>query len=232
MRSTLSMVALLMLSTAVLAQHELRTITVNGSGSSSVAPDRATVEMSIVATSATVTAAQEAAAAVTAKVLEMTGKLGIDRNRIDTTGSSVRPDYRWNDERNEQELRGYVAERQMRVDVRDLEKLGAIIEGAVEVGVNQVSPPQLDSSKRREAYREALDAAARDAKANAAQLAKSLGAKLGEVLQITTESQPAPPMPFMRSAMAGTMESTAPQTYNAANLTFDATVTAVFELVP
>ncbi len=104
--------------------------------------------------------------------------------------------------------------------------------GAVEVGVNQVSPPQLDSSKRREAYREALDAAARDAKANAAQLAKSLGAKLGEVLQITTESQPAPPMPFMRSAMADTMESTAPETYNAANLTFDATVTAVFELVP
>ena len=231
MRSTLSMVALLMLSTAVLAQHELRTITVSGSGSSSVAPDRATVDMSIVATSATVAAAQEAAAAVTAKVLEMTGKLGIERNRIDTTGSSVRPDYRWNAEREEQELRGYVAQRQMRVDVRDLDKLGAIVEGAVEVGVNQVSPPQLDSSKRREAYREALDAAARDAKANAEQLAKSLGAKLGEVRQVTTESQQAPPTPFMRATMADAMESAAPETYNAANLIFDATVVAVFELV-
>jgi uncharacterized protein YggE len=231
MRKIFSIITLLLLSTSVLALDELRTITVHGTGSSSVSPDRASVQMSIVARSATLSAAQAAAAAVTAKVLDMSGKLGIDRERIDTTGSSVRPDYRWNREREEQELRGYVAQRQIRVDVRDLEKLGALIEGAVEAGVNQVSPPQLDSSKRRESYREALDAAAKDAQANAAQLAKSLGAKLGDALQITTVSQPAPPMPMMRMAMAESVESSAPETYNAANLNFDATITAVFELV-
>ena len=231
MRTILSIIALLALSNAALAQQELRTITVNGIGSSSVAPDRAAVQMSIVARSSTVAAAQEVAADVAAKVLEVTGNLGIDREQVDTTGSSVRPDYRWNREREEQELRGYIAERQIQVDLRDLDKLGALIEGAVEAGVNQVSPPQLDSSKRGEAYREALDAAARDAQANAAQLASSLGARLGEVLQITTDSQPAPPRPFMRAAMADSMEATAPETYNAANLGFDATITAVFELV-
>jgi len=231
MRTTLYVFALLILSPVVLAQTELRTITVNGIGSASVAPDRASVQMSIVARSATVAAAQEAAAVVTAKVLELASKLGIDRDRVDTTGSSVRPDYRWNREREEQELRGYVAERRMQVDVRDLTKLGALVEGAVKAGVNQVSPPQLDSGKRRDAYREALDAAAKDAQANAAKLADSLGAKLGDVLQITTASQPAPPMPMMRTAMADTMESSAPETYNAANLNFDATITAVFELV-
>jgi uncharacterized protein YggE len=231
MRKIFSIVTLLMLSTSVLALDELRTITVHGTGSSSVSPDRASVQMSIVARSATVNAAQEAAAAVTAKVLDMSSKLGIDRERIDTTGSSVRPDYRWNREREEQELRGYVAQRQIRVDIRDLEKLGALIEGAVEAGVNQVSPPQLDSGKRRDSYREALDAAAKDAQANAAQLAKSLGAKLGDVLRITTVSQPAPPMPMMRMAMAESVESSAPETYNAANLNFEATITAVFELV-
>lgn len=231
MRTILSIIALLLLSNAALAQQELRTITVNGIGSSSVAPDRAAVQMSIVARDSTVAAAQEVAADVAAKVLEVTGNLGIDREQVDTTGSSVRPDYRWNREREEQELRGYIAERQIQVDLRDLDKLGALIEGAVEAGVNQVSPPQLDSSKRREAYREALDAAARDAQANAAQLASSLGARLGEVLQITTDSQPAPPRPFMRAAMADSMEAAAPETYNAANLEFDATITAVFELV-
>ena len=231
MRTTLYVFALLILSPAVLAQNELRTITVNGIGSASVAPDRANVQMSIVARSATVAAAQEAAAVVTAKVLELTSKLGIDQDRVDTTGSSVRPDYRWNRESEEQELRGYVAERQMRVDVRDLEKLGALIEGAVEAGVNQVSPPRLDSGKRRDAYRNALDAAAKDAQANAAKLANSLGAKLGDVLQITTAPQPAPPIPMMRTAMADSMESSAPETYKAAKLNFDATITAVFELV-
>jgi len=231
MRTTLSIVALFILSSAVLAQGELRTITVNGTGSSSVAPDRASVQMSIITRSATVAAAQEAAATVTATVLEMTSKLGIDRDRVDTTGSSVRPDYRWNRETEEQELRGYIAQRQMRVDIRDLEKLGALVEGAVETGVNQVSPPQLDSSKRRDAYREALDAAAKDAQANAGQLARSLGAKLGEVLQISTVSQPISPAPMMSMAMAESIESSAPETYNAGNLNFDATITAVFELV-
>ena len=161
----------------------------------------------------------------------MTGKLGIARERIDTTGSSVQPDYRWNRESEEQELRGYIAQRQMRVDVRDLEKLGALIEGAVETGVNQVSPPMLDSSKRRDAYREALDAAAKDAQANAAQLARSLGAELGDVLKITTVSEPSGPRPMMRMAMADVAESKAPETYKAADLNFDASITVVFELV-
>jgi len=220
----------LMLSPVALAQQELRTITVSGSGSSSVMPDRANVQMSVVARSATLGEAQRTAAEVTGKVLEMTDSLGIDRDQIDTTGSSVRPDYRWNKEREEQELRGYIVDRQMNVEVQDLDKLGALVEGALELGVNQVYPPQLDSSNRREAYRTALAAAAKDAQANAKQLAEALGASVGEVLQITTVSQPAPPMPYMRATASLAMDQGAPETYNAANLEFDATVTAVFEL--
>ena len=94
MCKNLFFVALLMLSTVVLAEQELRTITVTGIGSSKIAPDRASVQMSIVAKSATLNEAQQAAAVVTAKVLEMTSKLGIDRDEIDTTGATVRPDYR------------------------------------------------------------------------------------------------------------------------------------------
>lgn len=220
----------LMLSPVALAQQELRTITVSGSGSSSVMPDRANVQMSVVARSATLGEAQRTAAEVTGKVLEMTDSLGIDRDQIDTTGSSVRPDYRWNKEREEQELRGYIVDRQMNVEVQDLDKLGALVEGALELSVNQVYPPQLDSSNRREAYRTALAAAAKDAQANAKQLAEALGASVGEVLQITTVSQPAPPMPYMRATASLAMDQGAPETYNAANLEFDATVTAVFEL--
>jgi hypothetical protein len=232
MRAILGISALLILNSAIFAQDEIRTVTVNGSGSASTAPDRATVQMSIIARNTSVAEAQEAAAEVTAKILAMTDRMGIDRDKIDTTGSSVQPEYRWNREREEQELRGYIAQRQMRIDVRDLDKLGALVEGAVEAGVNQVHPPQLDSSKRRDAYREALDAAAKDAQANARQLAESLGANLGNVLQISTVPRSAPPMPMMRGAMALEMEAgtAAPETYNAGDLNFDATVTAIFEL--
>ncbi|MBT8088097.1 MAG: SIMPL domain-containing protein [Gammaproteobacteria bacterium] len=203
----------------------------NGTGFASVAPDRATLQMSIVAREPTLAAAQEAAAAVTNKVLEMTDRMDIDRDQVDTTGASVRPDYRWNRQKEEQELRGYIAERRISVEVEDLEKLGVVVEGAVDAGVNQVSPPQLDSSKRKATYRQALSAAARDAKANALQLTDALGAELGPVISINSgSSEPRPPVPFPAGVRAMAVEADAVESYNAADLGFNAAVTVVFQL--
>ncbi|MGB5740786.1 MAG: SIMPL domain-containing protein [Woeseia sp.] len=214
-----------------MADEYARTITVNGTGSAEVAPDHATLQVSIVARDATVEAAQKTAADVTNKVLKMTDSLRIKRDKVDTTGASVRADYRWNPKTEEQELRGYIAERQIAIEIDDLEKLGAAIEGAVSAGVNQVSPPQLESSKRKEAYRQALRAAAEDARANAAELAEALGASLGEVITINSGSDsPRPPMPYAANMRAMAADSGAAESYNAADLSFEATVTVVFEL--
>ncbi len=227
-----SLVTLIILSACAMADDHPRTITVTGTGTASTAPDRAIVNMSIVAREPTLAAAQSAAGKVTSSVLDMTRKLGIAKDKVDTTGSSVRADYRYNRKTEEQELRGYIAERQMVIDVRDLEILGEVVEGAVAAGVNQVSPPQLDSGKRRDAYRDALANAADDARENAKTLAKELGAKLGKAMQVNTGSQARPPaMPMARMAMADSAESGSAQTYNAGDLSFSATVTVVFELL-
>jgi uncharacterized protein YggE len=118
----------------------------------------------------------------------------------------------------------------MRVEVDDLDKLGKLVEGAVAAGVNQVSPPQLDSSRRDALHREALAMAAKDARANADVLAKTLGAKLGDPISIA-DSRPAPqpPVPYARMATAA-MESDSAATYSAGDLRFSATVTVVFDL--
>jgi uncharacterized protein YggE len=215
----------------VQADEQPRTITVNGTGFAEVEPDRANLSMSIVAREATLDAAQNKAAEVSARVLKMTRQMGIKDDKVDTTGASARPDYRWNRDKEEQELRGYIAERQILVEIDDLEKLGAVIEGAVTAGVNQVSPPQLDSSKRKEVYRKALRVAAEDAKANAAELAETLGASLGEVLSINSGSNaPRPPMPYAGRVQALAADSGTSESYNAADLSFNATVTVVFKL--
>lgn len=225
-------VLLLGMGVCVMADETTRTITVNGTGFADVEPDRATLRMSIVAREPTVAAAQKAAADVTNRVLKMTDRMDIDRDQVDTTGASVRPDYRWNREKEEQELRGYIAERRISVELEDLEKLGAVVEGAVSAGVNQVSPPQLDSSKRRKTYRRALHAAAKDAKANALQLAESLDAGLGPAISISSvSSAPRPPVPYAAGVRAMAAESDATESYNPADLSFDATVTVVFQLL-
>ena len=228
---SLLLAILLGMGACAMAEDETRTITVNGTGYAEVSPDRATLQMSIVAREPTLAAAQKTAADVTNNVLRMLDQMNIDRNQVDTTGASVRPDYRWNREKEEQELRGYISERQISVEVEDLEKLGAVVEGAVGAGVNQVSPPQLDSSKRKDTYRKALRVAAEDARDNATQLADALGARIGKVISINSGSnQPRPPVPYAANMRGLSAESDAVESYNAADLSFNASVVVVFEL--
>lgn len=219
----------LLVSMCSMADDAAHTVSVTGNGLVSAVPDRATVRMSINSRAKELDVAQAEAAKVTAAVLSLTRKLGIKKNKVDTTGATVRPDYRWNRETEQQELRGYIAERQMNVNVDDLDKLGKLVEGAVSAGVNQVSPPQLDSSRRKEMHREALVKAARDARANAEVLAETLGTKLGDPISISDSvASPQPPVPQVR--MAAAMEGDSAATYNAGDLTFSATVSVVFEL--
>lgn len=213
-----------------MAKEPPRTITVSGNGVTTMSPDNATVQMSIVARSKNLDDAQRSAAEVTAKVLELTDDLDIDRNRVGTTSAIARPEYRWNREKEEQELRGYLAERQITVRTDDLDILGKLIEGAVAAGVNQVSPPQLDSSDRDEAHRKALKLAALDARENAEILAETLDTSLGDVISINSMLyREPPPGPGPRVA-AMAVESDAAATYNPADLTFSATVEVVFAL--
>ncbi len=230
MNRSLLLVLLMIVSACAGAENPTRTISVTGTGSADASPDRATLTMSIVERDKSLDVAQDGAANVTAKVLEITDGLKIDRNRVDTTGASVRPDYRYNRDTSEQELRGYIAERQIKVEIRDLDNLAKVIEGAVAAGVNQVSAPQLFSSKQREAYREALDSAANDAKANAEQLAETLGMQLGAVLQIDAGSRPSP-MPVARGAVrAMAMDAEATESYNPGDLSVHTTINVIFEL--
>ena len=82
---------LISIGTYAMADEPMRSITVTGTGIAEVAPDRATLRMSIVAREPTLAAAQGAAADVADKVLKMTDRMDIPRDKVDTTGASVRP---------------------------------------------------------------------------------------------------------------------------------------------
>ena len=228
-------IVLLVLSAAGVAWAEEtpRTISVTGIGFVSVPPDMARLSLSVSERDSSLRAAQQAAAAVTARVLELLDELGVDRKKVNSTGATVQANYRWNRDTQEQELIGYIAQRQIEVEILDLDNLGEIVEGAVAAGVNQVSRPVLDSTARRDAYRKALATAATDARANAQTLADTMGVQLGPVVHMTTGGGMVPePRPMMR-AQADTMAiaESAPETYNAGDIRFDASVSAVFQLI-
>jgi hypothetical protein len=225
-----ALLLILVSAVAVADDHAARTIAVSGFGSVETPPDRATLNLSIDARESTVAAAQERAAEVTARVLELADEMDIPDSRVDTMSATVRPEYRWNRDDNTQELIGFIAQRQMRLEIHDLDKVGAVIERAVDVGVNQVSPPRLTSSRSRDAYRDALEKAVDDARQNAGRLADSLGLTLGDAIQVDAGSMIRPPVP-VRRAEAMVM-SDADQTYSAGDLTVTANVSVVFEASP
>lgn len=219
----------LSLTACVSAEETPKTITVSGSGSAPATPDRASLTMSIVARDKSLQVAQKQAADVTSRVLAITDGLKIDRSRVDTTGASVRADYRYNRNTEEQEFRGYIATRNITIEFRDLENLAPVIEGAVTAGVNQVSPPRLFSTNQKESYRQALDNAAKDAKANAQRLADSLDVELGSAISVSTVQSGFPPNQrgFANAMAVGT---DAFESYSAGDQTVRANVTVVFAI--
>jgi hypothetical protein len=208
-----------------------RTISVSGKGYSTVVPDMARLSLSVVERDPSLALAQQTVAEVTARVLTLLDKLGVGRQYIDSTGATVQPNYRWNRQTEQQDLLGYIAERRIDIEIRDLDILGKVVEGSVKAGVNRVSPPVLDSTERRKVYREALARAAADARDNAGMLTDSLGVTLGPVIRIDAGGNLPPPRP-MRRMQQETMVAAelAPATYNAGDIRFDAVISVVFAL--
>lgn len=204
-----------------------RTVTVSGEGEISVAPEIATVHLAVEARDRDLAAAQSQAGKVVDAVLELADSLEIPRVQVQSTQLRVHPEYNWNEGR--QEFRGYLVQRDVRIEIEDLAKLGPLLERAMAAGVNNVSPPQLAVKDPRELHRKVLQRAAADAKANAEALAQTLETTLGEVRRVSAvESRPPVPMAEMR--MMATADSSAEQTYQAGRITVRARVQAEFEL--
>ena len=206
-----------------------RQVNVTGSATLTAPPDRATVSLGIQARNPSLEAARERVAAVAGDFLALTRKLGIPEKQVQTTGLSMRPEYRWDPKDNQQQFVGYFVQRSLTVELEDLDLLGKLIEGAVDAGVNEVSPPQLDSSRRKALHREALALAAKDAKANAEVLADTLGARLGPVRLISASDMDRPPVPMRAQAMMAE-SADASATYQAGDIRFEARVNAAFDL--
>lgn len=211
-----------------------RTISVSGSGTIDSTPDIARLALAVQRRDASMQVARDETVRVSKNFLALCKKLGIPDNKIRTSGLTIQPEYRWDEKENKQVFLGYFVQRQLQVEINDLDKLGNVIEGAIDAGVNEVSPPQLDSSKKKELNRDALAAATADAKANAERIATSLGVKLGAVRTVVAGGSMPPPMPMQEMrvmSMAKADSAGAAANYVPGEISFEARVDATFDVV-
>ncbi len=167
-------------------------------------------------------------------ILKLARELKIDAKDVQATRINVQPEYNWDQNARERNLIGYYVSRQVEIELRDLDKLGQLLERATDLGVNQLGDPRLDSSKRKDHVREALAKAIADARQNAEVAAKAAGVKVGapRMVNANTEMHP-PPMPMMRAAMAmDAAQEKAADTYRSGEMTFTATVHMQYDMLP
>jgi uncharacterized protein YggE len=218
---------------AVLAADDARPRTVNVSGMGEVAaePDLARVTLGVEARHPTLAAARSEVTATVERVLKLTRDLRIDPKHVNATRVQVQPEYNWNPKDRKRVLLGYVVRRQVQVELRDLEQLGALLERAVDAGVNQLGDPALDSSRRKELEREAMTRAVQDARLNAETLAGAAGVRLGPVRSLNGAAS-SPPMPMFRAQVAMADAASAPEaSYQPGEMKFSASVNAEYDLI-
>jgi uncharacterized protein len=222
--------------TVTAADAQPGSVTVAGRAHVDTTPDIARLSMAVERRNASMRAARDAAVRVSRDFIALCARLGIKESKVRTSGLTIQPEYRWNNDGSQPTLTGYYVQRQLEVELEDLDKLGELIEGAVDVGVNQVNPPQLDSSKKRERLRDALGAAAADARKNAEVIAQGLGVRLGPVVSVVAgdATPPAPPMPMgpmvkMSAQMEGGAADAA--SYIPGQVRFESSVNATFSLL-
>lgn len=210
-----------------------RHVAVSGEGEVSVQPDRARLHLGITRLNPELRVAETEVNKVMRAYLAEAKQLGVKDENLNSTGVSIQPEYVWDEKDRNNRLVGYRVSRDIDVLVLSLDRLGDLVLRATQVGVNQVQPPQLESSRARDIQQQALVKAALDAQARARLLAETLGMKLGPVHQINAaESSPQPPMPkvlAMRADAAG--GGNQEMGINAGELRYSASVNAEFELL-
>lgn len=210
-----------------------RLIVVQGRGSVSAMPDEALLRLGVSERGMQLEALRAAVNERAARVLAHLRAQGIADPQISASGISLRPEYRWDQQRREQELIGYHVERRISAKLSDLEQLAAVIEGAADAGANEISPPQLGHSESAALRREALARASRDAQAAAQAIAESLGLSLGGAHSVTVLDAGMPrPMAESRMMRAAVADSAAGGAeYLSGEMEFEAAVQASFSIV-
>ena len=204
-------------------------LSVSAEASAKRVPDVATISTGVVTQAADANAAMRANAVQMDKVMAAIKAAGIGERDVQTSGINLNPQYKYV-ENAPPSIVGYQASNTVNVKVRDLSKLGKVLDAFVEQGANQVNGPSFEVDKPDEAYDEARVAALKKAQARAQTYADALGLKVRRIVSISEGGASFPrPMPMMR-AMAADAGFAKETSVSPGETTLSVNIDVVFEL--
>lgn len=157
-----------------------------------VAPDRAHISVAVETRGRTSQQAGSDNARIQAAVLAALRRLGTEATQLQTRAVQVMPEYQYPQDGGRPTVTGYVARNELVVEVRDVNKIGALIDAALAQGATNVGGPHFSLANPDLSRRQALDLAVRKAMEDAKVMAAAAGVRLGQVLEISSEASAAP----------------------------------------
>ena len=172
----------------------VRTLSVSGSGEALLAPDIAYIYVGVHTENSTAATAVEENTSQTQELVKAIRDFGIDEKDIRTTNFSIYPMDRFDPATGlPSGEKVYAVDNTVYVTVRDLTKLGDLLDTAVQAGANNINSVQFDVAEKDEALKQARADAVKDAESQAQSLAQAAGLSLGEIQSISfNESSPYP----------------------------------------
>jgi uncharacterized protein len=168
----------------------LRYIRATGEGAVQVNPDQATVTIGVVSQAHTASAAAaDNAKQLTAVLHRLRQDLGAG-SQIKTEGYSLSPNYRYPQppETGSPSITGYTASNLVQVTVDDVNQVGKVIDAAAQTGANDIRNVSFGLKDEQAARLQALARAARNARAEAEEIASALGVRVVRLHSAETSS--------------------------------------------
>ena len=166
------------------------TITVSGEGEIYSKPDLALIDFSVRTEDKTVSGAMNTNSSKMNGVIEAMKKEGINKKDLKTTSFNIYPQYEYVKSKETEQiypygkrvLVGYDVNQSLEVKIRDLSKVGQIIQKATDSGANEVSNIRFTIENKDELKKQAREQAIKEAKSKAKDLASQLGVKLVKII--------------------------------------------------
>jgi len=215
----------------------MSTITVSGTGEIYAKPDLALVDFSVVTEKTTVAEAIKENTRKMNAVIDSVKKQGVEDKDLKTTGFYIYPRYEYRAAEGSEMslypsgkrvLAGYEITQSLEVKIRDMAKIGNIIQTAIDNGANQVGDLQFTMDKQDELKAQARKEAIEKAKAKAREMASQLGVKLVRIVNFN-EAGGAAIMYGLPEGIGGGGETEAPKIETGANKT-EVTVSITYEI--
>ena len=187
-------------------QKQVPMINVSGEGKVKVAPDQASISISIETKGVKADDVKRENDKKMDGILKFIKKSNIDSEDFQTQRIALNPNYDY-----EKKKYNYVATQTVQILLKDLSKYDALMEGLVNEGINRIDNVEFKSSKMIQLQSEARKLAMKDAKAKAEDFVSVLGQKVGKAILISDNSQIYVPQPRMYAMKSMAMSDSAPR---------------------